>query len=435
MIKNRTHITNSFVIMLAGLVSIILLFHFGAYDISITYTTKSDLRPLDRFSDITYIIWKNYSFNVHGFIVFLSESDFHKKIAYGGHTPIFAMIMWVVNQISILLELPNKFINVVIFILANSIVLIIISLKQRSAVFGFSRRRQSLLLFFLLVCFYTTVAIAVPIAKNNFDNAMVLIFPLVIVLTYSYGTGSFEKISPILGIFFGFVSPIFAIFYYSSLALYTLIGGNVALKSKSCNPFLMLSICIVLFVANNTWLKYFGYTSASSSWLFRSGLDGSTSYYLNHFQAILAPFYPRPFKLIMFPLVYFLLFLVLSKYSKSISNSFVPFKTSELVAISSIYCISLALFPQAVSVHPYLYDVFLLLPFFYISFVACFDSLCESPGRVIILIAFSILLITSNLSLIAQNAKCVDCYPEYKNECDTSIQKIYPGFQPCKFVL
>lgn len=426
---------NAFVIMLSAIVSIALLYFFGAFDIAAIYTTKSPLRPVDRFADVTFLIWQRYDFSVHGFNVFLSEADFNSKIAYGGHTPFFAMLMWLLNCASNALNIPNKFLNVVFFIVANSAAIGVVGYKQLGNVavnISFSR---VLVLVSLLIGFFTTTVTFVAISKNNFDNPMLWIVPILILLAYDFGTGSFgKKITFSLSILFALISPITAIFFFLPVTLFILLSENSIFNRKIGKSIIFLIISIVFYLANNIWLKFFGFSSSASGWLFRSGLDGSTAYYLNHFQAILYPYYPRAISLIMVPIVWLVGFSIASKYQNPTHKSSGSFNSIEVVAISAPYFIFFSIFPQAVSIHPYLYDSYLILPFFYISYRIFLGSKYDLPIPTLLIIASSLVVVSFNLTRISQNAKCIDCYPEYKTDCDKSIQKVYPGFEPCKFI-
>lgn len=159
-----------------------------------------------------------------------------------------------------------------------------------------------------------------------------------------------------------------------------------------------------LLIASN------GYEAVGSSYLIRSGLDGDTRYFSNLFQAAVSPCirggccWPRPIDQLAWPALVPLVVL-----------PFAGFRTGFLAKVSfghllmfltTPYFVSLVLFPQSVSIHPYLYDHMLLIP------AAVFaSSVMLTPGiqnrlRGPALLGFLLLsgaLLMANLNGIAQS--------------------------------
>ena len=103
-----------------------------------------------------------------------------------------------------------------------------------------------------------------------------------------------------------------------------------------------------------------GYTSTSSTWTYRAGLDGDTRYFQNVFQAILQPYCceARTWT----SLVPFIPLLVCAACVWGQTRTLRYRLVKQLVFLLAPYLFSLALFPQSVSIHPYLYDQLLFLP-------------------------------------------------------------------------
>jgi hypothetical protein len=104
----------------------------------------------------------------------------------------------------------------------------------------------------------------------------------------------------------------------------------------------------------------FGQTSAST-FLFRSGLDGSTQYFSSHWQAIFEPVAHRSFEreLSMKLFVCLVLVAIGWRFARDAYPSLATATAVSLIPYASHW----AVFPQAVSIHPYLYDLLFLVPF------------------------------------------------------------------------
>jgi hypothetical protein len=160
------------------------------------------------------------------------------------------------------------------------------------------------------------------------------------------------------------------------------------------------------------WLLIAGndYQAVGSSFLLRSGLDGDTRYFSNIAQAAIAPCirggccWPRPISALLWPALVPLPVLALAVLRKE-NRPFFGWGHL-LLFLTTPYFVSLVLFPQSVSIHPYLYDHLLLIPA-----VVCGSALLLTPEierrlrgaglLVFLLIAGAILM--ANLNAIAQS--------------------------------
>jgi hypothetical protein len=104
-----------------------------------------------------------------------------------------------------------------------------------------------------------------------------------------------------------------------------------------------------------------GDTGTSSEFLFRSGLDGDTRYFHDIVQAVFVPICcnERPGWTMIFPGLTLLLVAAAASWQdpkdrRTLGRLF--------LFVSAPYWFSLALAPQAVSIHPYMYDLFLFVP-------------------------------------------------------------------------
>ena len=105
-----------------------------------------------------------------------------------------------------------------------------------------------------------------------------------------------------------------------------------------------------------------GYRNVASSVASRSGLDGDTTYFLDAAQALLRPYWgePRTLSTLLVPaFVPLLACLLLTLGSPTAARRG---WLASFAFLFAPYLFTLVLFPQAVSIHPYLYDQLLFLP-------------------------------------------------------------------------
>lgn len=169
-----------------------------------------------------------------------------------------------------------------------------------------------------------------------------------------------------------------------------------------------LIVGVVIYATPWLLIGWKGYSPQSSSFVFRSGLDGDTRYFTGLLQAIVAPCAARccggrtisELMLPAFlPLGVFGLWATLGRRELGLSFG------RQLMFLCAPYLISVVLFPQSVSIHPYLYDHFLLIPIVLTGLMAALTAPVQNGLRGVGLLAcllFAAALIMSNLISIAQ---------------------------------
>ena len=172
---------------------------------------------------------------------------------------------------------------------------------------------------------------------------------------------------------------------------------------------------VIVYVIPGALIAWKDYTPKGSSLLFRSGLDGDTRYFSNMVQSVLAPCprsccWGRSATDLLFPafipLAVFGLFAFRGAQSAIRAGHLFLF-------LCTPYFVSLILFPQSVSIHPYMYDHMLLIPVIVMGVVAMLTPETEEVGRTWLL---ALLLITSgvlmsNLIGIAQGLTAMAVLP------------------------
>lgn len=126
-----------------------------------------------------------------------------------------------------------------------------------------------------------------------------------------------------------------------------------------------LLIGVVVYLVPRVLIAWKGYGASESAFLFRSGLDGDVRYFTGILQAFVRPCSvnccgSRPFGDLIFPA--FVPVVACWLWGLQRQRATRLRLLSQFVFLSAPYVFSLVLFPQSVSIHPYLYDHLLLVP-------------------------------------------------------------------------
>ena len=175
-------------------------------------------------------------------------------------------------------------------------------------------------------------------------------------------------------------------------------------------PLLVSAIAVAAGIAVYLppWLlsAWRGYAPVGSSVLFRSGLDGDRQYFSNMVQSIVAPCplvccWGRTWVDLVYPAL-----LPLVVFAPLARRAAPPVRIGHLLLfLCTPYLVNVILFPQSVSIHPYLYDHFLLIPVIVTGAVAMLTPQVEGRLRGAALLGFLLFcgwVLMSNLVGIAQ---------------------------------
>jgi hypothetical protein len=243
--------------------------------------------------------------------------------------------------------------------------------------------------------------------KFNVDNPSHFAMPLLVLAAYqlAYRRRDVWYWSSLIAfaVFTQFGAVLLAIFLGVKML------GNRPSRQAFLRPSMVLfGVGLVVYLQPILTSRLLEFDSANSGLLFRSGLDGDRSYYTNPITAVLDPFVHRPVALLAVPAV--LLLVQLAHAWRTTGKVVFPADHADstfLQLLFSQYLLSLLLFPQAVAVHPYLYDHLAVAP---ISVWVVMSTAAKSFTRVFTFWAFGFAgLIIYNLTQIAQAAHCVDC--------------------------
>jgi hypothetical protein len=373
----------------------------------------------ERLRDITFYIWDNYPSSKHGYLVFYSFDDFKKNIAYSNHSIAYLFYMYALYKIELLNPIfQMRIVSAVLNSLSLAgLVFYIISNITKKSIPPF----KGLLVLLAVVFMVSMPGYWISLARFNVDNVYPLIFTLQTLIAFCLWKGKENGIKfYILTLLFAVFCPLQSIILGLALLLYAIRQNGFDTKLFKLA---MRSgfVGVVFYLQAPLASKLLGFISSNSGWLFRSGLDGDLTYFSNAFLAVVSPYFPRPLHIIVGPLLLLLLQVI---YFKTVtcmtaSQGEVRCEVEETVnaglfkyLIFSQYIFSWLLWPQAIAIHPYLYDFLFLAPVS-ILIILNFLRFPESTQPSQFWLLALLFLISFNFQQIAQ-AKCQGChYPAW----------------------
>jgi multisubunit Na+/H+ antiporter MnhG subunit len=397
----------------------VLVTLLAVYKLGFEESAQQVASQTERLRDVTFHIWDNYAPSKHGYLVFLSLDQFNKDVAYSNHSTAFLFYMYGLYKIEMLIPAFKMRVVSALFNMISlaGVVFYIVSKvapKSISLIKGF--------LMILAVIFMLSMPdYWISAARFNVDNTFPLIFTMLALVSFFIWQDKGKGRRVLISIFlFAVFSPISAAILGIALSLYSLRREGLDSKLLKLGAVAIFMGCLLYLQAPVT-AKMLSFTSVNSGWLFRSGLDGDTSYFSNVFMSIVLPYYPRPLHFIALPVLLLLAQVMLSRIFTEIEKP--KGKGNEVISTSSDtgifyflifsqYIFTLLLWPQAIAIHPYLYDYLLLAPVS-VLIVLNFVNLPEHFNFSRLWVLLLIFSISFNFQQIAQ-AKCNNCtYPSW----------------------
>jgi hypothetical protein len=362
-------------------------------------------------------IWESNPVSEHLFLAWQSQENFARRIAYSNHVPPYLFIMYAWTEgVRHVARLP-------LWAAANTSMLLPVlalvgafgTLLARIGLLDDRTDLKGLLTLFLgLGILLTTWRLWVDLARYNSDNTFPLV-AAVFILVYALLLPPMRtRSAAAAATVFVALGPLHTPMLLLAVACLFGTGGrnwrDVLERNRSlvivCSAALIAGV--VVYMEPRLLIRWKGYGSSASSFLFRSGLDGDTSYVRNILQAAVAPCpvgccYARPISELLWPA-----FVPLAIFGPlAARHEQAPaFSVGRLLLfLTTPYVISLILFPQSVSIHPYLYDHLLIVPVVVTGVVAMLSAPVErrmsGAGLLLFLLLVSGILM-SNLIGLAQ---------------------------------
>lgn len=394
-------------LMFSVVVCLFLVSAFGFWEM-----VSATLPMTERLRDVTFPIWDQYDVARHGFLAFLSASDFEKGVAYSNHSSAYLFLMYAFYKIEKALPwLPMRALVPILEIIFSVLVIIWILANRVKEKIAFS---QGVLIILGVANFITIPGYWISAAKFNFDNIYHLYFPLLLwvgcLLSRQKHSGAaiwvpvivFCLFAPKAGVLLGIFLFILAVNKNSPSAWRGLLGLKI------------ISLSALVYLQPIVIAKALGFSSGNSGWIFRAGLDGDVSYFSNAFNSVFFPYFPRPTILLLVPIALLLLQLLYGKFNECCHDCEVLAKNNSdalfLGILFSSYMQYVLFWPQSVSIHPYLYDYVLLAPLA-VWIILNFSASVFSRDGASLWVWIMLFVLSFNLQQIAQAKRCEGaCY-------------------------
>jgi hypothetical protein len=320
----------------------------------------------------SFALWESRPASEHLFLIWLNGESFEKGVAYTNHLhPISFFFYGCAKLVQLASGLPFYVgRNISPFAMAGLGVLAFGALVPRPSATAPQGATFHATLFLALGFLLSEWHFWVHPFTSNFDT----VFPVIAFLTAIVWASAHPRVSRRRGVCLIASLIVFAAFgwVYTPLlilAVWCLFGrprAGIAATIAANRPLVRASIAaaaagLAIYALPRVLVAIRGYETTSSPFLFRSGLDGDTRYFQDVAQAVFHPFAPsHTWWSLLFPA--FVPLLMTAACAWRAGGLTLRRFGRQSVFFVTPYVFSLALFPQAVSIHPYLYDVLLLLP-------------------------------------------------------------------------
>lgn len=389
-----------------------------AWDLGIGRLATGQLQA-DRLSD-TFRIWETRPASEHLFLIWLSPDAFARGEAYSNHLhPYLFLVYASVKLAQRFTGLPMAAgVNLTLFVWPVVGAAVLSTWLLRCGGLARSAPLKFYLTSFAMVGLLVTEG---HYWKDVYLTNRDTIFPLLACLTALVWAAALPRVSKRSASGVVGALTVFALFGPTLLPV-VLAGlwccvprpGYSAAKTSDSSRTLaratLFSVVVgaIIYSVPLVLIAARGYTNTSSSFVFRSGLDGDTTYFHDAVQAVLRPYWggARTVPRLLVP-AYVPLFGCLALMVGVRGVAWRRWSAAFAFLIAP-YLFSLVLFPQAVTIHPYLYDQLLFLPPAFLAAVLALLAPVQRRLRGATLLLAGLLmagLLMSNLITIAQVAR------------------------------
>jgi len=394
----------AFALLFTSLLGLVLVFQLGFHSMAV----RADASP-ERLRDFTFPVWESVSWLKHGFLTFLTAEAYDKNQAYANHSTAYLLFMRGLFELQQWVPTLTMRMTGATLAMLASLGAVWFAVRREVAVFEDWRR--ALLVLAGGLYFLTLPGFWIALGKFNVDNGFVFVFPFLlltsVLLEQRGARGKAFWISAVsLCLVMPMASALFSVF---------MLGMAVAVhrgdRRRILASLVLMAVSVLLYLQPVLVAKALGFSNENSTWLFRSGLDGDMRFYGNFIEAVVAPQFNRPWYLVAIPAMLLLLQFAYCHWLLSAASPAPgqPGSARGMLQVFSVYLLMLLLWPQGVSIHPYLYDALLVGPL--VAWVVINFASREAFTRHFVLWIFILaFLIQFNLTKIAQAGLCTDCY-------------------------
>jgi hypothetical protein len=362
----------------------------------------------------SFELWETEPAGSHLFLIWLSDEDFQMGTAYTNHLHPFGLAMYGLTRlVQAAGDVPaHAGRNVTPFAMAALGAVALAAMMPRPAP-GTGGARYHAALFLALGFVLTQWSLWVYPFRWGFDTVFPVIAFLAAILwasarprTSARNAAALMASALVLAAFGWLYTPllILALWCVAARPRGGLAGTLQANRPLARASVAALALGVALYALPLVLIAWKGYGVSSSGFLFRSGLDGDTQYFQHAVQAVLQPFRPaRTVGGLLFPAM--VPFLIAAAWVLRQRPALRRRFGRETIVLLAPWVFSVALFPQAVSIHPNLYDTLLLLPLVLIAASWALGGDVQRRlrgGALLAALLLAVLLLMANLIRIAQ---------------------------------
>jgi hypothetical protein len=359
--------------------------------------------PLGSFPnrlDVTLDLWLRRPISEHWFMFFLNRNDIEAGIPYS-NIPYFYSFFYVSYHSIISAITFGRWPYATTYLMTMFALLVSSWYLLRPVIAEFSLARCFLVLALASGMLVTSPYVTGYLLQFNHDNAFPFNAIAATVLAFAIWRDE-GRLTPVVWV---------SLIYCSISGLLGLVTLGCCFVARNKLNLTRVSWCF-LFAVNIVGLLlpmfvaqlFFDQTSASGL-LFRTGLDGATDYFTSHWQAFANPIQHRSIER-MLGLKLFVLGTLMAIGWWRFQLKFVN-ETAALGVALLVYASHWIVFPQSISIHPYLYDILFLVPidiFTVIVMAGVVGRLRDVTGDIVamLVLAAFVLLFHSNFLQLAQ---------------------------------
>lgn len=322
---------------------------------------------------VMFRVWDTRPVADHLFLGWRTPDDFAARTVYTNHVHPYLLLMY--GFVKLVQTLAGSTLQVAtnvtpfLYILA-SVLAFAVLVGRSGVVASLERPVGQLALFFGLGFLLTQWRFWTDLYRYNFDTPFHLLAALLVVVWSCRRPPVRDGALLVAAGAFAALSPLYAPILIVAVASWHAGQGELWPRGPARRMLIRLGVvCIsaaaLSYLLPRLLVAWKGYGGYASSFAFRSGLDGDATYLRNLIQAFVSPCSvnccgSRPFLDLVFPA--FLPLLVCGLWTLGRSAATRARLTSQFIFLTAPYFFSLVVFPQSVSIHPYLYDHLLLTP-------------------------------------------------------------------------
>lgn len=338
-----------------GLSVCLIVWHLGGQQYAVTH-------PAGERFPYTFKIWDTQPIYKHFFLGFDARWAQFGQATYHGYTSVYMMFFYIA------LKIINAFtgldyaasVRFSSFIYGIQFSLVIPAVFLYVFPSSFSKRFQYLALLMVSVVLLVSIPdLWLGTLTYDGDN----LFPIsalfhitIVALLFRIGPTSSKAEKSILYsilVLHALFTPLPAAFFAVGYIFYALSEQD---RFYLRSAIFLLLISIAVYGAQGLVARIAGFSYSGSSFLFRSGLDGSVAYFTNMYNSFFNPGFQTAVRGASFVLIgagaWLMTFVVQFFVDKS-TRTYLP-----ATLLFAPFLLSLGMFPQAHAIHPYLYDLY-----------------------------------------------------------------------------